>query len=227
MSIGSSPTRPSHPSAHPSARTSTAAGATGGIVTGNHTPKYTAKNPAIRWLTERWLARLDATVGTLAGDSRPRRPLEVGAGEGVISARLHERFGSCVSLDLPDDVLREEWRTRPGPHYLNGDAQRLPFPDDSFDLVVCVEVLEHLVDPERGLRELARVGTRHLLLSVPREPIFRSCNLFTGRYVKDLGNTPGHFNHWSTRSFTRFVSQVAEVRQVSTPFPWTVVWATL
>jgi SAM-dependent methyltransferase len=223
MSIGSSPTRPSHTSA----RTSTAAGATGGIVTGNHTPKYTAKNPAIRWLTDRWLARLDATVGTLADDSRPSRPLEVGAGEGVISARLHERFGSCVSLDLPDDVLREEWRTRPGPHYLNGDAQRLPFPDDSFDLVVCVEVLEHLVDPERGLRELARVGTRHLLLSVPREPIFRSCNLFTGRYVKDLGNTPGHFNHWSTRSFTRFVSQVAEVRQVSTPFPWTVVWATL
>lgn len=216
MSIGS-----------PTPRTSTAAGATGGIVTGNHTQKYTAKNPAIRWLTERWLARLDATVGTLAEDSRPRRPLEVGAGEGVISERLHGRFGSCVSLDLPDDVLREEWRTRPGPHYLNGDAQRLPFADDSFDLVVCVEVLEHLVDPERGLRELARVGTRHLLLSVPREPIFRSCNLFTGRYVKDLGNTPGHFNHWSTRSFTRFVSQVAEVRQVSTPFPWTVVWATL
>jgi ubiquinone/menaquinone biosynthesis C-methylase UbiE len=110
---------------------------------------------------------------------------------------------------------------------VHGDAQRLPFPDSSFDLIVCVEVLEHLLDPERGLQELARVGTKHLMLSVPREPIFRSCNLLTGRYVKDLGNTPGHFNHWSTRSFTRFVSQVAEVRLVSTPFPWTVVWATL
>jgi 2-polyprenyl-3-methyl-5-hydroxy-6-metoxy-1,4-benzoquinol methylase len=209
------------------ARTSSGTGSTGGIVTGNHTPKYTAKNPAIRWLTERWLARLDATVGTLSTDRRPARPLEVGAGEGVISARLHERFGSCVSLDLPDDVLVDEWRSRPGPHYLNGDAQQLPFADDSFDLVVCVEVLEHLTDPERGLRELARVGTKHLLLSVPREPIFRSCNLFTGRYVKDLGNTPGHFNHWSTRSFKSFVSQVATVREVSTPFPWTVIWATL
>jgi 2-polyprenyl-3-methyl-5-hydroxy-6-metoxy-1,4-benzoquinol methylase len=209
------------------ARTSSGTGSTGGIVTGNHTPKYTAKNPAIRWLTERWLARLDATVGPLSDDRRPTRPLEVGAGEGVISARLHERFGSCVSLDLPDDVLVGEWQSRPGPHYLNGDAQQLPFADDSFDLVVCVEVLEHLTDPEKGLRELARVGTRHLLLSVPREPIFRSCNLFTGRYVKDLGNTPGHFNHWSTRSFKRFVSQVATVREVSTPFPWTVIWATL
>jgi 2-polyprenyl-3-methyl-5-hydroxy-6-metoxy-1,4-benzoquinol methylase len=202
-------------------------GSTAGIVTGNHTPKYTAKNPAIRWLTNRWLARLDATIDHITASSRPTRPLEVGAGEGVISARLHERFGSCVGLDLPDDILREEWRTRPGPHYLNGDAQQLPFADDSFDLIVCVEVLEHLVDPAQGLREIARVGTKHLLLSVPREPIFRGCNLFTGRYVKDLGNTPGHFNHWSTRSFKRFVSEVAEVREVRTPFPWTVIWATL
>jgi hypothetical protein len=42
----------------------------------------------------------------------------------------------------------------------------------------------------RGLQEMARVTRRHLV-SVPREPIFRSCNLLTGRYVRDLGNTPG------------------------------------
>jgi SAM-dependent methyltransferase len=225
MSIGTAGTPSTGSSSSVSSPTGT--GSTAGIVTGNHTPKYTAKNPAIRWLTERWVARLDSTLDTLSAADRPTRPLEVGAGEGVISARLHERFGSCVGLDLPDATLREEWRTRPGPHYLNGDAQRLPFAENTFDLIVCVEVLEHLIDPVRGLREIARVGTKHLLLSVPREPIFRSCNLFTGRYVKDLGNTPGHFNHWSTRSFKAFVSEVAEVREVSTPFPWTVIWATL
>ena len=86
---------------------------------------------------------------------------------------------------------------------------------------------EHLNDPEQGLRELARVTSQHLLVSVPREPIFRGCNLVTGRYVKDLGNTPGHFNHWSTRSFVRFLSQVGTVRAVSKPFPWTVAWVRL
>jgi hypothetical protein len=45
--------------------------------------------------------------------------------------------------------------------------------------------------------------------------------------VKDLGNTPGHFNHWSTRSFVRFLSQVGTVRAVSKPFPWTVAWVRL
>lgn len=71
------------------------------------------------------------------------------------------------------------------------------------------------------------MGRRHLVLSVPQEPIFRGCNLLAGRYLRDLGNTPGHLNHWSRRGFVRFVSGVAEVREVTSPFPWTTIWATL
>ena len=200
---------------------------TPGVVIGNHTKKYTAKNPAIRWLTERFVARLDSLIGDIATDRSPAtRPLEVGAGEGVISQKLHQRFGNAVGLDLPDAGLRAEWRSRPGPGYLHGDAEHLPFNDGQFDLLVCVEVLEHLRDPDAGLRELARVSSRHLLLSVPHEPFFRGSNLVTGRYLKDLGNTPGHLNHWTGASFQRFVSQVASVRAVASPYPWTIVWAT-
>jgi 2-polyprenyl-3-methyl-5-hydroxy-6-metoxy-1,4-benzoquinol methylase len=199
-----------------------------GVVIGNHTNKYVAKNPAIRFLTERWVARLDDFVEKIAtSETPPKRPLEVGAGEGVISQRLYKRFGEATAIDLPDSGLRAEWASRPGPRYLHADAERLPFRADEFDLTVCVEVLEHLVDPRQGLAELSRVTSGHLLVSVPREPIFRACNLFTGRYVKDLGNTPGHFNHWSGRSFVRFLSQVGRVREVSHPFPWTVAWVQL
>jgi ubiquinone/menaquinone biosynthesis C-methylase UbiE len=201
---------------------------TPGIVIGNHTAKYTAKNPAIRYLTNRWVDRLDEMLARIGAEPKPpTSPLEVGAGEGVISQKLHTRFGRATGIDLPDAGLRAEWKTRPGPSYLHADAHRLPFADNSFDLIVCVEVFEHLTDPEAGLAELARVGTNQLLLSVPREPIFRGCNLLTGRYPKDLGNTPGHLNHWSTAKFVQFVSKVAEVRAVSKPFPWSVVWATL
>lgn len=199
-----------------------------GVVIGNHTNKYVAKNPAIRFLTERWVARLDGFLDRIGtSDAPPKRPLEVGAGEGVISMRLYDRFGEATAIDLPDSGLRAEWKTRVGPRYLHADAEKLPFRDKEFDLTVCVEVLEHLVDPHKGLQELARVTSKHLLVSVPREPIFRSCNLITGRYVKSLGNTPGHFNHWSTRSFTRFLSEVGTVRAVSKPFPWTVAWVDL
>ena len=205
----------------------TAAPETPGVVIGNHTQKYEATNPLVKWLTARFVCGLDAMVADIAADQRPaRRPLEVGAGEGVISARMHERFGSCVALDLPDAGLREQWRRRPGPSYLHADALRLPFQDEAFDLVVCVEVLEHLRDPAAGLRELARVTSRHLLLSVPHEPFFRGSNLLTGRYVRALGNTPGHLQHWSGAGFQRFVSTTANVRAVASPYPWTIVWAT-
>jgi SAM-dependent methyltransferase len=202
---------------------------TPGVVIGNTTPKYTSKNPAIRWLTERWVANLERTFDRLVDDpgGAPKRALEVGCGEGVIAGKLQDRFHDVVALDLPDAGLRQEWRAYPGPSFLHADAQQLPFGDSSFDLIVAVEVLEHLTDPVVGLREMARVGRRHLVLSVPREPIFRSCNLIAGRYVRDLGNTPGHLNHWSKRGFMRFVSTVGEVREVTTPFPWTTVWAVL
>jgi len=197
-------------------------------VIGNHTHKYTARNPAIRWLTERWVANLERVFAQVDGDPEPvRQALEVGCGEGVIAARLHDRWGQVTALDLPDAGLRADWRGVDGPRFLHANALELPFADDRFDVVVAAEVLEHLPDPDKGLREMARVGRRHLVLSVPREPIFRGCNLVAGRYVRDLGNTPGHLNHWSKRGFVRFVSQVAEIRAVTSPFPWTTIWATL
>lgn len=201
------------------------------VVIGNHVQKYTARNPAVRWLTARWVARLEDVLDQVAASDRDdggdMRALEVGCGEGVIAQSLVARWSRVAALDLPDAGLRGEWRTRPGPAYLHADARSLPFQDGRFAVVVAAEVLEHLPDPERGIVEMARVSRRHLVLSVPREPIFRTCNLLAGRYVRDLGNTPGHLNHWSTRSFTRFVSTIARVRAVATPFPWTVVWATL
>jgi ubiquinone/menaquinone biosynthesis C-methylase UbiE len=202
---------------------------TPGVVIGNHTQKYTAKNPVIRWLTERWVANLERVFTTLAADPKgiPARALEVGCGEGVIADQLHRRFGEVVALDLPDAGLRADWRGYAGPRFLHASALQLPFDDDQFDVVVAAEVLEHLPDPERGLAEMARVGRRHLVVSVPREPVFRGCNLVAGRYVRDLGNTPGHLNHWSKRGFVRFVGQVGQVREVSSPFPWTTVWATI
>jgi ubiquinone/menaquinone biosynthesis C-methylase UbiE len=110
---------------------------------------------------------------------------------------------------------------------LSASAHALPFGDGRSDVVVAAEVLEHLPDPVAGLREMARVGRRHLVVSVPQEPVFRGCNLLVGRYLRALGNTPGHLNHWSRRGFVRSVAGVAEVREVSSPFPWTAVWATL
>jgi hypothetical protein len=68
---------------------------------------------------------------------------------------------------------------------------------------------------------MRRVARRHLLVSVPREPLWRALNLARGAYVADLGNTPGHVNHWSRRAFERLLAGYGKV-EIRTPFPWTM-----
>jgi SAM-dependent methyltransferase len=119
---------------------------TPGVVIGNHTQKYTARNPAIRLLTERWVANLERMFDLVAGDPAgpPARALEVGCGEGVIADRTQRRWGEVVALDLPDAGLRADWRRYPGPRFLHASAHELPFGDHRFDVVVAAGVLEHL-----------------------------------------------------------------------------------
>lgn len=200
---------------------------TPGVVIGNHHHKYTSTNPAIRFLTNRFLLDLETVFDRVAAETPTARVAEIGCGEGEIAERLHERWGDVTAVDLPDAGLRAEWGNRPGPRFVHGNAARLPFADDTFDVVASVEVLEHLHDPVAGLREYARVARRHLVLSVPREPIFRLGNLLAARHVRDLGNTPGHLNHWSSPEFVRFVSTVGAVADVVKPLPWTIVWVRL
>ena len=88
-----------------------------------------------------------------------------------------------------------------------------------------IEVLEHVPDPARALSEIRRVGRESFVLSVPREPVWRIANVLRGRYVRDLGNTPGHVNHWSTRRFRTLVDTYLDLRATRTPFPWTLVAA--
>ena len=90
-------------------------------------------------------------------------------------------------------------------------AENLPFADNEFELASAIEVLEHVPDPEHTLAEMARCAERHLLVSVPREPLWRMLNMARGAYWPALGNTPGYLNHWSRRSFVELPSRYGEV----------------
>jgi 2-polyprenyl-3-methyl-5-hydroxy-6-metoxy-1,4-benzoquinol methylase len=129
-----------------------------------------------------------------------------------------------VGLDLADPKLEAEWqcRTRPNLSFVVGQGDRLPFAAGEFDLVAAIETLEHISTPEQTLSEMRRVARSHLLVSVPREPLWRALNLARGAYVGDLGNTPGHVNHWSKRGFARLLSDYGEVVELRSPFPWTM-----
>lgn len=188
--------------------------------TGNAYDKYGVEHPIERRLVDGFLRSLDEVLPRVA----PARVLEVGVGEGEISARVRARYpeATVIGIDLYDLELAEQWRKRGGMGAF-ADVARLPFPDDAFDLVLGIEVLEHVPVPGDALKEIRRVGRDSFVLSVPREPIWRVANVARGRYLAELGNTPGHVNHWTTRQFRNLVDAYVDVRATRTPFPWTVV----
>jgi ubiquinone/menaquinone biosynthesis C-methylase UbiE len=192
------------------------------VPTGNTYDKYASSNPVERRLMSGFFSALDAALPA----SAPARVLEVGVGEGEVSDRIRSRYPGVevVGVDLPDTDLAAHWQER-GLQGLFADIARLPFPDAAFDLVLAIEVLEHVPDPPAALRELNRVGRDRVVLSVPREPIWRVANMARGKYIGALGNTPGHINHWSRRGFAGFVGTQFEVVSVRSPFPWTMVGA--
>jgi SAM-dependent methyltransferase len=190
------------------------------VPTGNTYDKYATTNPIEQRMMRGFLKTLDGMLDGLS----PTRVLEVGVGEGEVMGRLRDRFpdATMIGLDLPDPELASDWR-RADISCLFGDGTALPFPDDAFDLVLAIEVLEHVPGPDAALRELARVCSDRLITSVPFEPIWRAGNLLRRRYVRQWGNTPGHVNHWTRRGFGRFVAGSFDLEQVKSPLPWTMV----
>ena len=172
-----------------------------GTVTGNTYDKYGSTNPVVR----RLMSTFERTLGELWTRADPQSVLDVGCGEGVLTHQWAQALGDrrIVGIDLEDPRLQAEWATRQRPNleYRVTKAERMPFADGEFDLASAIEVLEHVPDPEHTVAEMARVASRWLLVSVPREPLWRGLNLARGAYVRDLGNTPGHLNHWSRRAF--------------------------
>jgi 2-polyprenyl-3-methyl-5-hydroxy-6-metoxy-1,4-benzoquinol methylase len=191
------------------------------VPTGNTFDKYGSRNPVVR----RLMAGFESSLRSLFDRAQPESVLDVGCGEGVLTSAWAQALGErpVVGLDLADPKLEAEWRKRARPNlsFVTGRGEELPFAGDEFDLVAAIETLEHVENPERTLGEMRRVAQRHLLISVPREPLWRALNLGRGAYVRDLGNTPGHINHWSTRALTQLLSHYGEVVEVRTPFPWT------
>jgi 2-polyprenyl-3-methyl-5-hydroxy-6-metoxy-1,4-benzoquinol methylase len=194
-----------------------------GTVTGNTYDKYGSTNPVVR----RLMATFERTLGELWTRADPESVLDVGCGEGVLTERWARALGDrrIVGIDLDDPLLHAEWeqRRRANLEYVVMKAENLPFADREFDLAAAIEVLEHVPDPEHTVAEMARVASRWLLVSVPREPLWRGLNLARGAYVKDLGNTPGHLNHWSKRSFVGLLSRHGDVVEARSPFPWTML----
>lgn len=183
--------------------------------------KHTHRNPIQRFLLDLFYKNVFALLRKVPKGSI----LDVGCGEGFTLYKLSsagigkklegiEYSKKAISLgkkQYPDVVIKQ------------GSIYDLPYKDNSFDLVLCTEVLEHMDDPKKALSELVRVSKKYLLLSVPNEPFFMMAQLVRGKNWSRLGNDIEHINHWTFVSFQKFVSRDMAVRRIAIPFFWTII----
>ena len=194
-----------------------------GTVTGNTYDKYGSRNPVVRLM----MRGFDRNLEDLFVSTEPSSLLDVGCGEGVLTQRWAVRLAPhrVVGIDLEDPLLAGEWAAHAAPNlsYVAQRAESLPFAADEFDLVTAIEVLEHVPDPVHTIAEMARCARRHVLVSVPREPLWRAVNMARGAYWRTLGNTPGHVNHFSKAAIVELCRRHGDVIEIRSPFPWTMV----
>jgi 2-polyprenyl-3-methyl-5-hydroxy-6-metoxy-1,4-benzoquinol methylase len=189
---------------------------------GNVYDKYASRNPIERRLVGRFLR----TVRDLVSRSGAREAHEVGCGEGELSLMLARdglrMRGSDVSGEVVAEARRRAAAAAVEVTYRPASIATLDPETDAAELIVCCEVLEHLLDPEAGLETIALLGRPWLVVSVPREPLWRALNVARGKYLAELGNTPGHVGHWSRADFLSFLRRRVDVVEARSPLPWTV-----
>lgn len=183
--------------------------------------KHLNPNPIQQWL----LRRFHRCILELVRGTGARQVLDVGCGEGFTMREVRKSGEkvAMVGVDFSPTALAWNQAQHMAQSPLNvADVHHLPFCDSSFDLVLCLEVLEHLPDSALGLQELLRVSRDYVLVSVPHEPFFRGANFLRGKHIRALGNDPEHLHNYSGRAFRRLVSARAEVIWQGYSFPWQI-----
>ncbi len=184
--------------------------------------KHTSKNPIQKFLINNFYSSLISLAKPLKAETI----LDAGCGEGFPMDKLSKnRVGKKIEgVEYSKDSLSFGKKLFPNLTFREGSVYELPYKNNSFDLVICTEVLEHLKEPAKALKEILRVSKKYLIISVPNEPLFMISNLLRGKNLSRLGNDVGHINHWNPLSFKKYLKQNGvKTKEVRLPFPWTTI----
>jgi SAM-dependent methyltransferase len=185
--------------------------------------KYQTKNPVMRAVINRFIRRVCAKVRKLG----PRRIVDLGCGEGIVASEL-AGLGlefEYLGLDLDPSSIqaaRQLSAHYPSMRFEQSDILTAEPLERWADLVICLEVLEHLEYPAEAVERMMRWTASEALVSVPWEPWFRIGNFFRGKYPLRFGNHPEHIHQFKPRTLRGLLLDACQDVQIETCFPWII-----
>ncbi len=162
---------------------------------------HTSKDPDLLWSGERFLPELGGQIryehlhryAFCRAYVQGRKVLDIACGEGYGSALLAQVATEVVGVDIAAEAVQHAQNQYQGPFpnltFRQGSATDIPYPDESFDVVVSFETIEHLAEQEQMLKEIRRVLRRDgiLIISTPDRPIYhRAYGADNPFHVKEL-----------------------------------------
>ncbi|HPI03173.1 MAG TPA: methyltransferase domain-containing protein [Candidatus Goldiibacteriota bacterium] len=187
---------------------------------GNYFDKYGSANLAVRFVMNQFLKTMNTIINGEKFDSM----LDAGCGEGHLTNIINEslekngRHTAITALEYDGKTLDKARILYPNLNLVQGNILELK---GNYDLLLASEVLEHINEYDAAIQQCKKTAPV-CVFSVPNEPWFRMANLCRLKYLKRLGNTPGHVNNWTKSGFRRILSRHFEYVMIKTAAIWNI-----
>ena len=183
--------------------------------------KHTSANPLRRLAINRYFETVDAFM-----PREVQTVMNAGCGEGFDARRILKTNPNLTltGFDISLSAVQKVEDICPTMQACVGDVTQPPFAVQSADMVISLEVLEHLPDPSAAIEAYKKLTRRYLLLGVPNEPVFRLLRMANGMDIRDFGDHPEHVQHWNIVSFKRFL-QKHDLRILKSAIPVPFIWS--
>jgi ubiquinone/menaquinone biosynthesis C-methylase UbiE len=183
-------------------------------------------------LSRSLIGNLLTKIVVLVEKKQPKNILDVGCGKGLVVSFLkrHLEKSSVEQMDfwgfdISSENIQVAKKVFGNEKAFIADVYGIDLPERSFDLVLALEILEHLEKPQKALKQLQKITKRNILLSVPLEPYFGLSNLFFRRNMEEIKKEESRINKWTKGKFVKLVNKYFEVEEVTISFPWVLVLA--